>query len=203
MPAWFEFIFNTPSHHRVHHGVNPKYIDKNHGGTFIIYDRIFGTFQEEEEEVHYGITSQLNSWSVAVANFDYYSWIMQQLSKVKNIKDFFFVLIKAPGWRPSYLGGAIVPKEIDVNRKLYDANTTKNMQIYIVVQFVLLLAFVSFFLFGVEKFSLAQRCVAVLFIVFTSINIGALFENRSWIKIAEIIRILLAFPILFFLLFYN
>ena len=51
MPAWFEFIFATPSHHRVHHGVNPKYIDKNHAGTLIIWDRIFGTFQQEEEEV--------------------------------------------------------------------------------------------------------------------------------------------------------
>ena len=89
MPAWFEYFFNTPSHHRVHHGVNPKYIDKNHGGTLIIFDRMFGTFQLEEEEVHYGVTSQLKSWNIAVANFDYYGWILQQLSKVKNAKDFF------------------------------------------------------------------------------------------------------------------
>ena len=47
MPRWFEFVFNTPSHHRVHHGRNPKYIDKNHGGTLIIFDRLFGSFQAE------------------------------------------------------------------------------------------------------------------------------------------------------------
>jgi sterol desaturase/sphingolipid hydroxylase (fatty acid hydroxylase superfamily) len=201
MPAWFEYVFNTPSHHRVHHGVNPKYIDKNHGGTFIIYDRIFGTFQVEEEEVHYGITSQLKSWNVAVANFDYYGWIVQQLAKVKNAKDFLLVLFKAPGWRPAYLGGTIVPKEIDVNRKLYDATTSKNMQMYIVVQFVLLLAFVSYFLFGIAKFSLMQQLTAILFIVFTSINIGALFENKKWAKIAESIRIFSAVPVLYILLF--
>lgn len=201
MPAWFEFILNTPSHHRVHHGVNLKYIDKNHGGTFIIFDRIFGTFQEEEEEVHYGVTSQLKSWNVAVANFDYYGWIVKQLTHVKNIKDFLLVLIKPPGWRPAYLGGAIVPKEIDVNRKLYDVTTSKNTQIYIVIQFLLLLAFVSFFLFGISKFSLPQQCIAILFIVFTSINIGALFENKKWAKAAEIIRMLSAIPVLYFLLF--
>ena len=48
LPRWFEYIFNTPSHHRVHHGRNPEYIDKNHGGTLIIFDRLFGTFQDEE-----------------------------------------------------------------------------------------------------------------------------------------------------------
>jgi alkylglycerol monooxygenase len=53
-----EHVLNTPSHHRVHHGVNPKYIDKNHAGTFIIWDKMFGTFQEEEEEPIYGITHQ-------------------------------------------------------------------------------------------------------------------------------------------------
>lgn len=59
MPAWFEYIFATPSNHRVHHGSQPLYIDKNFGATFIIWDRIFGTFQKEEEPVAYGITTPL------------------------------------------------------------------------------------------------------------------------------------------------
>jgi hypothetical protein len=72
---------------------------------------------------------------------------------------------------------------------------------YIVVQFVLLLAFVSYFLFGIAKFSLMQQLTAILFIVFTSINIGALFENKKWAKIAESIRIFSAVPVLYILLF--
>jgi hypothetical protein len=202
MPAWFEFIFNTPSHHRVHHGVNPKYIDKNHGGTFIIYDRIFGTFQQEEEEVHYGVTSQLKSWNIAVANFDYYGWILQQLVKVKTLKDFFFVLLKAPGWRPAYLGGPIVPKEIDTTRQLYDADTKPTMHIYIVVQFVLLLAFVSYFLFGIEKFSFVKQLTGVAFIVLSTITIGTLFERKKWAAVLEVIRLLLVVPVLYFLIYY-
>ena len=201
MPAWFEFVFNTPSHHRVHHGVNPKYIDKNHGGTFIIFDRIFGTFQEEEEKVHYGITSPLNSWNVAVANFDYYAWIMRQLSKVKNLKDALLVMLKPPGWRPSYIGEALTPKEIEPNRKLYDANAQPKVTVYIVVQFILLLAFASYFLFSVAQFSLPKQIVSILFIFISSVTIGTMFENKKWLFRLEFLRILMIIPMLYFLIY--
>lgn len=202
MPVWFEFVFNTPSHHRVHHGVNPKYIDKNHGGTLIIFDRIFGTFQIEEEEVHYGVTSQLKSWNVAIANFDYYAWIVQQLSKVKNAKDFLFVLIKPPGWRPEYLGGAIVPKEIDINRKLYDVDAKPTMHVYIIIQFALLLAFVSYFLFQINTFNVEKQIVATVFVVLSTITIGGLFENNKWVRLLEVFRLLIIIPVLYFLIYF-
>ncbi|RZK98006.1 MAG: sterol desaturase family protein, partial [Pedobacter sp.] len=67
-----EHIINTPSHHRVHHGSNPKYIDKNHAGTLIIWDKLFGTFQKEEDVVYYGITKPLASWNPVWANFHYW-----------------------------------------------------------------------------------------------------------------------------------
>ena len=60
LPRWFEFIFNTPSHHRVHHGSNPKQIDTNFGGVFIIWDRLFGSFVDESDagEIRYGVTNR-------------------------------------------------------------------------------------------------------------------------------------------------
>src|SRR5690606_41132727 len=58
----------SPSHHRVHHGINPKYIDRNHAGSLMIWDRLFGTFQEEEERPIYGITTPVNSWNPVMAN---------------------------------------------------------------------------------------------------------------------------------------
>lgn len=201
MPAWFEYIFNTPSHHRVHHGVNPKYIDKNHGGTLIIFDRIFGTFQKEEEEVQYGITTPLNSWNVVVANFSYYDWLAKQAAQVRSVIDFFKVLLLPPGWRPAYLGGAIVPKEIPADRKLYDADSSKSMHIYIVIQFALLLGFVSAFLFSVEKIDIYRQVVGVGFIVLSSLTIGSLFERKKWAAILEIIRIILAIPVVYYLFF--
>ncbi len=63
MPAWFEYIFNTPSHHRVHHGVNNPYLDKNYAGIFIFWDRMFGSFVEETEKVRYGIIKPIESYN--------------------------------------------------------------------------------------------------------------------------------------------
>ncbi|SOZ22234.1 MULTISPECIES: sterol desaturase family protein [Burkholderiaceae] len=68
LPGWIEYIFNTPSHHRAHHGRNDQYIDKNYGGMLIIFDRMFGTFEEERETVQYGITQQIKSYNILVLN---------------------------------------------------------------------------------------------------------------------------------------
>ncbi|RQR53177.1 sterol desaturase family protein [Burkholderia sp. Bp9125] len=68
LPAWYEYIFVTPSHHRVHHGRNPQYIDKNYGGVLIVFDRLFGTFAEEVEPVDYGIVRQVHSNNIITLN---------------------------------------------------------------------------------------------------------------------------------------
>ena len=84
---WFpiEFFFNTCSHHRVHHGRNWKYIDKNYGGTLIIFDRMFGTFQEEEEEVNYGISTKVNSWNPFWLQFHYWNDIYESSLRSNGI----------------------------------------------------------------------------------------------------------------------
>ena len=69
---FLEFLFNTPSHHRVHHGVNPQYIDKNFSEFLIIWDKIFGTFEPEEEEICYGITHPPHTWDPIFVNFQYW-----------------------------------------------------------------------------------------------------------------------------------
>jgi len=75
MPQWFEAIMNTPSHHRVHHAVNPRYLDRNYAGTFIVWDKLFGTFQSEmpDEAVRYGIVHPLGSFNLLVVVF--HEWI--------------------------------------------------------------------------------------------------------------------------------
>jgi len=74
-PRWFEAVMNTPSHHRVHHAINPRYLDRNYAGVFIIWDRLFGTFQEElaSEPIHYGIVRQLGSFNLLWVAF--HEWI--------------------------------------------------------------------------------------------------------------------------------
>lgn len=73
LPRWFEWFFNTPSHHRAHHGRNPQYIDRNYGGILIIYDRLFGTFVEEQEAVDYGIVRQVQSFNPLWLNL--HEWV--------------------------------------------------------------------------------------------------------------------------------
>ena len=75
MPRWFEAVMNTPSHHRVHHGVNPRYLDRNYAGVFIIWDRMFGSFarEEDEEPVRYGIVKQLGSFNLLWSVF--HEWV--------------------------------------------------------------------------------------------------------------------------------
>ena len=81
--GWFEKIFNTPSHHRVHHGVNNQYLDKNYAGIFIIWDRLFGTYIEEDEEVRYGIVTPLNSYNPLWVNT--HAWF-EMFDKIKSKK---------------------------------------------------------------------------------------------------------------------
>lgn len=199
MPKWFEFIFNTPSHHRVHHGINPIYIDKNHGGTFIIFDRIFGTFQAELETVHYGVTKPLNSWNAVWANFDYYKDLWKILIQCKNPKDVVLVLIKEPGWQPDYLGGPMKPQPVPNDRVLFDAHANKEMHSYIAVQFVLLLAVVSYLLFMQENINENIKYFISGFVLLSAITLGNLFTQQKRFILLEALRVLLYIPLIYFL----
>lgn len=100
LPKPFEFLLNTPSHHRVHHGSNRQYWDKNYGGIFIIWDRIFGTFEPEEEKVIYGISKPLNSINPMKIFLHGISRLNRKLKQVSGLKNKFLVLVKPLGWMP-------------------------------------------------------------------------------------------------------
>ena len=93
-----EWIFNSPSHHRVHHATQVQYLDKNHAGILIIWDRIFGTFQKEIEVPIYGITENINSFNpLKIASHEYIS-LWQDIRRAKKFSDKINYLIKPPGW---------------------------------------------------------------------------------------------------------
>ncbi|WP_370279517.1 sterol desaturase family protein [Pontibacterium sp.] len=95
-----EWIFNTPSHHRVHHGSDKKYIDKNFGGILIIWDRIFGTFQKEEELPNYGLTTPMTSKNPITVQFYEFPRLYKDLLKARSMSEFAGYLFKPPGWQP-------------------------------------------------------------------------------------------------------
>ena len=100
MPAWFEYIFNTPSHHRVHHSSDAEYLDKNHGGSLIIFDRIFGTYKVETFAPHYGLTTKMDSYNPFYITFSGWMNIFNDLKKAKGFRNKLMCFFAAPRWKP-------------------------------------------------------------------------------------------------------
>ena len=100
LPRPLEYLLNTPSHHRVHHGVNEQYLDKNYGGILIIWDRLFGTFAGEDERVRYGLTTQLNTFRPVRVAFHEYVAMWHDIKRAKRWRDRFGVIFHGPGWTP-------------------------------------------------------------------------------------------------------
>ncbi len=183
-----EWVFNTPSHHRVHHGSNPKYIDKNHAGSLIIWDRMFGTFQEEEEEVIYGITTPLKSWNPVWANLHYWVDLFDTTKKTSQPTDKVMNFLKPPGWFPNELGGFQHPKEIDkATYAKYDGDS-KKWHVYIFMQFVVVLGVATGIIFGEKVMTTLQLTLVSAYVVYALVNLGAMFEARQWVRISEYLR---------------
>lgn len=190
--GWFEYVFNTPSHHRVHHGRDPKYIDKNHAGTLIIWDKLFGTFQEEEERPTYGITKPVNSWNGVWANFSHYATMAQELKQIPNLADKLRYLFHRPGWLPSYLGGYRPAPPVDkAHYQKYDTPAPVILSYYVLFQYVICLVATAVFLFNQGNFNIWEKAIAALLITISVVNCGVLFEGRRWVYISEWFRIVL------------
>ncbi|MFZ4542461.1 MAG: sterol desaturase family protein [Saprospiraceae bacterium] len=101
--GFLEKIIVTPSHHRVHHAINPEYMDKNHGQIFIIWDKLFGTFQEELPDIEpvYGITRPAHTWNPIKINFQHLFLMISDAWRTKNLKDKFRIWWQPTGWRPA------------------------------------------------------------------------------------------------------
>ncbi|AOW16395.1 C-5 sterol desaturase [Polaribacter vadi] len=100
MPKWFEAVFNTPSHHRVHHATNPQYLDRNHAGIFIIWDRLFKTFEPEVEKPVYGLVTNINTYNpIKIAFLEWKNMLKDFYSSKTSLKNKFKYLIKPPGWK--------------------------------------------------------------------------------------------------------
>jgi hypothetical protein len=191
MPRWFEYIFNTPAHHRVHHGRDLKYLDKNYAGVFIIWDRMFGSFQVEEERPHYGVTKPLQSWNPVYANVAHYVNLFQAVKKARNLGDGLRILFMPPGWYPAYLGGFQQAPVVNDDYQKFNATAPAlGVNSYILIQFLASLGATSYYMFNNPTMDLTSKIVAAVWIVYTSMIFGFLFENRSkWLIGLELMRL--------------
>lgn len=100
MPKWFEAIFNTPSHHRVHHASNPQYLDRNYAGIFIVWDKIFESFEREEEKPIYGLVENIETYNpLKIAFIEWYNMFNDFFKSKTSIKSKFKYFVKPPGWK--------------------------------------------------------------------------------------------------------
>ena len=100
LPNWYEAVFNTPSHHRVHHATNPQYLDRNHAGIFIIWDRLFGTFEPEIEKPVYGLVKNINTYNpVKVAFNEWIQMFKDAFASKTSFSNRLKYLVKPPGWK--------------------------------------------------------------------------------------------------------
>ncbi len=109
LPRPFEFVLNTPSHHRVHHGMDPQYLDKNYGGILIIWDRLFGTFQSELFRPHYGLTKQVDTFNIWRLQFHEYAAIVRDVRSAVRLRDRLGFVFGPPGWQPASARSIPVP----------------------------------------------------------------------------------------------
>ncbi|MFY9265706.1 MAG: sterol desaturase family protein [Solirubrobacterales bacterium] len=100
MPRWYESVFNTPSHHRVHHGSNPQYLDRNYGGVLIIWDRIFGSFEPEGDRVVYGLTKNIHSYNPLKVFAHEWIAIWRDVRAAPTWRRKFGHMFRGPGWTP-------------------------------------------------------------------------------------------------------
>lgn len=191
--SFLEWIINTPSHHRVHHGRNIKYLDRNYGAVLIIWDKLFGSFQEEEEEPIYGTVQAYGSWNPIWANFHYWVDLFNQAKKAPYFIDKIKIWFMHPGWTPRGLEAKYdMEAAIQPNKPVrFNTKIPKSLSIYIAVNFVLVSLATSILIFFEKTMPISQVIIGILLVLFTSLIWGAMFENKSWAFSAEIARLAL------------
>lgn len=183
-----DYILNTPRHHSVHHGRNPYCIDKNYAGVLIIWDRLFGTFQAEQDEVAYGLVTRIGTFEPLEIQLFYFKHIWERIQNGENALS---VLLKAPSWRQGILPlenrKEVVPP-IEFPVKKYNPRLPLWADVYILFHFLTMVGFFQFLLSSQHLMSQWSVLMSLLFIGFSLSCFGRLFDKRWYAPFLEIIR---------------
>ena len=185
-----EWVFNTASHHRVHHGRDDKYLDRNYAATLIVWDRLFGSFQKEEEEPKYGVVHAYASWNPVWANFELWQQLWAKARGTPRLADKIRVYLKPPGWVPP--GAEVVAHDVASEPRVrFETRTPSGLAWYVAAHFVPATA-ATVWLMSREPGSMTvvMAAVAVLVLV-TTVAWGAMFERKAWGAGLELARLAL------------
>ena len=195
--GWFDRVFCSPSNHRAHHAVNDRYLDRNYGGILILWDRLFGTFVEEDDADPpvYGTRAPLRSWNPLWANAEVYWATLKDAWHARRWRDKWLVWVKPPGWRPADVAERFSKPAFDIRRQRYAPELPHGLVVYGIVQFALLLMMGVWFLDMAKRLPASALLAYAAFLLFSLTALGVLLEGRragTWLEAARLAATALA-----------
>lgn len=187
LPRPIEWLFNTPSHHRVHHGVQDQYLDKNYGGILVIFDRLFGTFAAEGERVVYGTTVPLRSYNPLWCNFQYFQHMAALARAASSWRDKVWVWFAHPAWLPSGVSPDPHQQKRLASTK-YRPEVERELAFYLAGQYLLIGSLMVPYLLFSAQFDWGQHAAAAGVIVLSNVVFLGLIERRRWADWLELSR---------------
>lgn len=193
--GWLEYIIVTPSQHRVHHAINPEYIDKNLGQILSIWDRIFGTFQEELDAVppQYGVLKPAGTWNPVVINFQHFFRLLNDALRTSSIWDKLRIWFMPTGWRPKDVKEKYPIAIIDdvYNFQRYDTPASNGLKLYVVLQMLLSVALLLFMFYNYANIGFTNLIVFGAFVFFGIFSYTILMDRLKIAAFTEGLRAVL------------
>ena len=200
--GWLEYILVTPSQHRVHHAINKEYIDKNLAAIFCIWDRAFGTFQEELDDVPcvYGTLKPVRTWNPILINFQHLFFLTQDAWYTSSIKDKFKIWFMPTGWRPKDVAKTIPISKVEnvFNQEKYKFKYTLIHKIFVGFHFLTLNIVLFIFLNSFADLSFSDKTGYFLLIFSTIFSFSSVMDGYKWSINFEFLRIFLGMLVLYF-----
>ena len=200
--GWLEYILVTPSQHRVHHAINKEYIDKNLAAIFCIWDRAFGTFQEELDDVPcvYGTLKPVRTWNPILINFQHLWFLTQDAWYTSSIKDKLKIWFMPTGWRPKDVVKKIPRSKIEnvFDQEKYKFEYTFIHKVFVGFHFLTLNIVLFIFLSSFADLSFSDKTGYFLLIFSTIFSFSSVMDGYKWSINFEFIRIFLGMLVLYF-----
>ena len=179
--GWFEWFFVTPSNHRVHHAKNRRYLDKNYGGVFILWDRLFGTFTEEDEQyepIRYGTLKPLRSWNPLWANLHLYAGMWQDCKATSRWQEKLTLWFRKTGYHPSDISAPMKMPDIHAYEN-YQPTVTRPLMVYTAFHFVLMIIATSALMGSYHLMPMWFNTLWVVVFIVQLVVIGWLLEKTQ------------------------
>lgn len=193
-------IFNTPSHHRVHHAVNKQYLDKNFSDFLIVWDKIFGTFEPEREKCVYGMYNPPRSWNPLVINFHYFRVLWRDAMQTGSNWDKLRIWFMPAGWRPRDLPPYDTGEITEHNQVRYRSPMFAGAKWFLILHAVAAIPFTVLIISEESQLPASARWIGGVLLWMQIVNWGGILEARRWVWVSEVLRLSLTFAFLIWII---